>query len=323
MKKNLQIINTSNKLMLKKSKSLMSITNSILSKDDWMQRLWDWADKNNIPDIVWNEEYEWWDGFPRDKEKLLNQRELILECAQLEELPKEIGNLTNLTLIELTGNELTELPKEIGNLTKLDTLFLIENKLTLLPKEIINLTNLKVLEFVGNSNLVLTVEQQKWIFELIKNGCDVTLNDRYKNLYGEFELARRYKYLDEFNIGREVPITPEILDEIIPYAITEKLAKGEITFEEYLAEASEYLAKGKDKDKFYEIVKKLYDRDYNLGICFEKNITFVTFQDNKVTWHSIASAEDEKILSENWGLINMFVKDTFGFETKIINRSKK
>jgi len=44
---------------------------------------------------------------------------LYLFDYQLTELPKEIGNLTNLTELNLTGNELTELPKEIGNLTNL------------------------------------------------------------------------------------------------------------------------------------------------------------------------------------------------------------
>jgi Leucine-rich repeat (LRR) protein len=34
-------------------------------------------------------------------------------------LPPEIGNLTNLTVLYLSGNQLTALPPEIGNLTNL------------------------------------------------------------------------------------------------------------------------------------------------------------------------------------------------------------
>ncbi len=74
---------------------------------------------------------------------------------------------------------------------------------------------------------------------------------------------------------------------------------------------------------FDTLVKKLYDRDYDLGACFERNISFESFADNKLTWGSMADGADKKMLITHWGLINMFVKDIFGFETKIINTPKK
>ena len=74
---------------------------------------------------------------------------------------------------------------------------------------------------------------------------------------------------------------------------------------------------------FDALVKKLYDRDFDLGTCFERNISFENFEDNKLTWASMAEGEDKKMLITHWGLINMFVKDIFGFETKIINIPKK
>jgi DNA polymerase-3 subunit gamma/tau len=74
---------------------------------------------------------------------------------------------------------------------------------------------------------------------------------------------------------------------------------------------------------FDALVKKLYDRDYDLGACFERNISFENFEDNKLSWGSMAEGADKKTLITHWGLINMFVKDIFGFETKIINMPKK
>ena len=74
---------------------------------------------------------------------------------------------------------------------------------------------------------------------------------------------------------------------------------------------------------FDALVKKLYDRDFDLGTCFERNISFENFEDNKLTWASMAEGEDKKMLITHWGLINMFVKDIFGFETKIVNIPKK
>ncbi len=76
-------------------------------------------------------------------------------------------------------------------------------------------------------------------------------------------------------------------------------------------------------NKFTELLSKIYDRDYDLGSCFERNITFVSFEENKLTWESTAEGEEKKMLIKHWGVINMFVKELFGFETKIVNIAKK
>jgi DNA polymerase-3 subunit gamma/tau len=74
---------------------------------------------------------------------------------------------------------------------------------------------------------------------------------------------------------------------------------------------------------FQSLIQKIYDRDYDLGVCFEENITFVSYAEEKLTWESTANEEDRKQLITHWGLINMFVKELFGFETKIVNIPKK
>ncbi len=76
-------------------------------------------------------------------------------------------------------------------------------------------------------------------------------------------------------------------------------------------------------DLFDNLVKKIYDRDYDLGSCFERNITFVSFEEHLLTWESTAEDEDKKVLIKHWGIISMFVKELFGVETKIKNIAKK
>jgi DNA polymerase-3 subunit gamma/tau len=76
-------------------------------------------------------------------------------------------------------------------------------------------------------------------------------------------------------------------------------------------------------NKFKELIAKIYDRNYDLGACFERNIEFESFGDNKLAWGSSAEGEDKKQLITHWGVINMFVKELFGFETKIVNIPKK
>jgi len=171
-------------LILKKSKSTLNITKRILSgskslsvvDDSWIERLWEWADENEIGDLMWVEDYingERLKGLSRDKEKLLSLEELTLSSYKLENILKEIFNLNSLTYVNLEFNQLVKLPQEIGSLINLISLNLHNNLLEELPKEIVNLSNLKMLDLTGNTNLILTDEQERWKKELQKNGCIV------------------------------------------------------------------------------------------------------------------------------------------------------
>lgn len=147
---NLSTTNQNAKLVLNKSKNLLNITKNLLAKqessqiveDNWIERLWKWANENNIPDYK----------IPRNKEKLLSLEFLDLNRQQISKIPSEIGNLSNLKKINFTYNYLTSLPKEIAQLNNLEELSVSNNKLTSLPKEIAQFRNLKVLS-IGYNNL--------------------------------------------------------------------------------------------------------------------------------------------------------------------------
>ncbi len=70
---------------------------------------------------------------------------------------------------------------------------------------------------------------------------------------------------------------------------------------------------------FEALTNKIYDRDYDLGSCFERNIHFKSFEGGALSWESEAQGEDKKTLITHWSLIKMFVQDLFGIETKIVN----
>ena len=76
-------------------------------------------------------------------------------------------------------------------------------------------------------------------------------------------------------------------------------------------------------NKFNELISKIYDRDFSLGECFKRNIEFESFAEGKLTWGSTADGDDKKQLITHWGVINMFVKELFGLDTKIVNIAKK
>lgn len=65
-------------------------------------------------------------------------------------LPSQIGQLTNLRVLNASGNQMTGVPAEIGKLTKLQVLNLSNNQLTGLPLELGNLAALQTLDLRGN-----------------------------------------------------------------------------------------------------------------------------------------------------------------------------
>ena len=76
---------------------------------------------------------------------LTNLTTLELYNNQLTEIPTAIGQLINLTTLSLSNNQLTALPQEIGKLANLTELYLSNNQLQALPQEIGGLTNLTTL----------------------------------------------------------------------------------------------------------------------------------------------------------------------------------
>ncbi len=95
---------------------------------------------------------------PREIGQLTQLTHLYLSYNQLTELPREIGNLTQLTNLDLSNNKLTQLPNEIGNLTQLTQLYLYNNQLTQLPSEIGQLTQLTKLSLSNNKLTQLPTE---------------------------------------------------------------------------------------------------------------------------------------------------------------------
>lgn len=87
---------------------------------------------------------------PTEIGQLTELRVLWLAGNNLTRLPAEIGNLRKLKRLRLEGNALAELPPEIGLLTKLEELQLHKNQLPRLPQEFWRLVNLKKLTLAGN-----------------------------------------------------------------------------------------------------------------------------------------------------------------------------
>ncbi|MBT5722193.1 MAG: hypothetical protein HOI72_08405, partial [Candidatus Marinimicrobia bacterium] len=91
------------------------------------------------------------------------------------EIPSEIGDLINLTILNLSGNQLTGgIPKEIGDLTNLNELDLSNNQLTgYIPSQLGNLTNLT--NFYLNDNQLTG--------QIPESICDLNIDWSNNNLF--------------------------------------------------------------------------------------------------------------------------------------------
>tara|TARA_Y100001970_G_C13850108_1_gene658857 strand:+ start:59 stop:688 length:630 start_codon:yes stop_codon:yes gene_type:complete len=114
------------------------------------------------------------------------------------EIPSEIGNLVNLTGISLELNQLSgTIPSSIGNLNNLTSLWLFDNQLTgEIPSEIGNLSNLNSLKLENNllsgkipdeiCNLSLLIENSStWLFQLGGNQLCPSYPDCVQGSLGE------------------------------------------------------------------------------------------------------------------------------------------
>ncbi len=143
----------------------------------WMKRLWKWADRYDISN----------DELPRDENKLLviDQLDLTMVYFGMNKIaagkwvheerslwPKEEIK-TYIKTIVIRG----KLPNELGRLTQLKKLCINYNNIEILPDSIVNLKNIDKLCLCHNKNLVLTVSQKLWIWELEKNGATVQYDE--------------------------------------------------------------------------------------------------------------------------------------------------
>lgn len=126
----------------------------------------------------------------------------------------------------------------------------------------------------------------------------------------------------------ELPTTPivqkeQIIEkpkdiEIVEHKIEQQVQAN--VFEEIEIVPIEEVFEEEDdiQNELYEkLTAKVYDRDPDLGECFERNFIFNGFEDKKLYITSYAQDEDRKFLYKHFGIIKTFAQDIFGNDVEL------
>ncbi len=121
---------------------------------------------------------------------------LNLAHISLNQIPKEITNLKNLTVLKINGKKLTCFPDSICKLMQLKTLVLVSAQFTTLPANFVHLTNLTKLfidinnklislpDNFGNMIKLTTIVLGKCLFTTLPYSFGKLINLRSLKIYG-------------------------------------------------------------------------------------------------------------------------------------------
>jgi DNA polymerase-3 subunit gamma/tau len=71
--------------------------------------------------------------------------------------------------------------------------------------------------------------------------------------------------------------------------------------------------------EFDELRAKIKDRNYELGLCFDKSIQFVSYEGGILSWESCADEDCKKTLTHGYSAVKQLVREVYGFSTQIKN----
>ncbi len=70
---------------------------------------------------------------------------------------------------------------------------------------------------------------------------DVELADVRTKTESELEIERREQFVTDFNVGRDKPITQELIDNEVPAKFFKQLQANEVTFDEFMSNVAKYV----------------------------------------------------------------------------------
>ena len=123
--------------------------------------------------------------------------------------------------------------------------------------------------------------------------------------------------IEEVNKPHDTKMTSAINKEVVvEHAKNEILEQNHTPVAENIKTIEEPIKKEEIIDNgvelYKELTKKVFERNYDLGQCFEKNFIYNSFENESLNIISYAKDDDRKFLFKHFGLIKTFARDIFG-----------
>ncbi|WQZ98129.1 DNA polymerase III subunit gamma/tau [Helicobacter pylori] len=117
-----------------------------------------------------------------------------------------------------------------------------------------------------------------------------------------------------YNAPKQEPKSAEKIEKPEKRESTEKIASAETPQTPMLSVKDRIF-----HNLFKQVQTLVYERNYELGAVFEKNIRFIDFdsQTKTLTWESLATDKDKELLRERFKIVKSIVDGVFGKGEKI------
>ncbi|MEA3384410.1 MAG: DNA polymerase III subunit gamma/tau [Campylobacterota bacterium] len=69
--------------------------------------------------------------------------------------------------------------------------------------------------------------------------------------------------------------------------------------------------------KFNKVISNIYEKNYDLGECFEKSFTYSSYSNNILKINSVAQGDCKTLLYKNFSHLKLFIEEVFGENTEL------
>ena len=109
----------------------------------------------------------------------------------------------------------------------------------------------------------------------------------------------------------------DVINEIKTLNVDKIKTKSESVQIQNTTQTEEEITTKVETNLYDQVIAKIYDRDYDLGTCFEKSFKFNSYINSILTIDSSASGDCKILLHKNFAYIRHFIEDIYGQNTQI------
>ncbi|MGN8418874.1 DNA polymerase III subunit gamma/tau [Helicobacter pylori] len=166
------------------------------------------------------------------------------------------------------------------------------------------MSSLSLLKEGANASFVLLLLKMKFKEALKLKALDDAILELEQSKESVFQPLNQ-----DANAPKQEPKSAEKIEQVERIEGTEKIASAETPQTPVLS--------AKDRifhNLFKQVQTLVYERNYELGAVFEKNIRFIDFdsQTKTLTWESLATHKDKELLRERFKIVKSIVDGVFG-----------